>query len=66
MGCGCADRMRRLLRRHGYEFDAETGVWEHPETGSRFTDRYVERNHARLLVRFAADAAAGRLPAGAT
>jgi hypothetical protein len=51
--------MRRLLARHGYVL--EDGVWEHPETGSRFRDAFVQHHHALLLARFTADKLAGRL-----
>jgi len=57
MGCGCANRARKLLRSRGYVLDRPGGTWRHPG-GSEFTDSYVEKHHARLAARVLADRAA--------
>ena len=57
MSCGCAGRMRSVLKLNGYSLDADS-VWRregHPD----YPDARVEEEHFRVLIEAMSDAAFG-------
>lgn len=48
MACGCAGRMRLILKQIGYQL--EDGVWRRSPDDPEFPDTRVEEEHLRVLI----------------
>lgn len=48
MACGCAGRMRLILKKLGYE--KRDGVWSRGPEDPQFPDERVEEKHLRVLI----------------
>lgn len=59
MSCGCAKRMRWVLRQAGYHFDPADSVWKKEGALQEFPDSRIEEDHFRVLIETLADEMAG-------
>lgn len=49
MACGCASRMREILRMNGHVLE-EDGVWRRPDDPFEVPDERIEEEHFKVLI----------------